>query len=154
MSIKYYKLKMLHEVADLSVVLSEYFPAPSLAALGIYELLINAIEHGNLGITHAEKQQLIFNGGFEDEINARQAMPENANKHVDVALFSSDEICIITITDQGAGFNWKQYIREYVADDDVHGRGIMLARNCGFDSVAYNDAGNSVICASKKIVQK
>ena len=44
-----------HAVRDLATLLSNICPDPQRVVVGMSELLINAVEHGNLGITYDEK---------------------------------------------------------------------------------------------------
>ena len=41
---------------------------PDLAGMGLVELLVNAVEHGNLGITFHEKSELLSAGRWEEEV--------------------------------------------------------------------------------------
>jgi hypothetical protein len=55
-------------------------PEPRSAVYGLNELLINAVEHGNLGITYDEKIKLVVEGRLESEIERRLALPQNQAK--------------------------------------------------------------------------
>ena len=44
-----YELRTLAEARMLAAHLSQYFPQPARVLFGIVEMLVNAIEHGNLG---------------------------------------------------------------------------------------------------------
>lgn len=49
--------RMMPNTEYLTTFLANFFPNPGQVILGISELLINAIEHGNLGITYGEKTE-------------------------------------------------------------------------------------------------
>lgn len=141
-----FKIQNLDEAKNLAELLAEECPNPILAALGINEILINAIEHGNLGITYNEKTQLDISQWLA-EINRRLAMPENKNKFVTVKVHRSPSQINIRITDEGDGFDWLQY---QTADKKEvlhnHGNGIIMAHNLSFQSMIYHGKGNDVEC--------
>ncbi len=140
----------IHSLGDaryLSTFLANYYPDSQRVLLGISELLINAIEHGNLGITYSDKTRLQNENKWEEEIMARQALPENEGKKVLVHFERTDNEIILTITDDGDGFDWQQYMK---IDPDrathSHGRGIALSNMLSFDSIEYRGTGNEVVC--------
>jgi signal transduction histidine kinase len=97
-------------------------------AMVIAELFLNAIEHGNLGITYAEKGQLLEDNTWQAEVDRRLALPENADKSVVVKLKRLNGSLQIEIEDKGPGFDFQKYLR---IDEsrlfDNHGRGIAIA---------------------------
>jgi hypothetical protein len=52
--------------------------------VGICELLLNAVEHSNLGITYEEKTRLDEPGTWEAEVHRRLRLPEYANTQAHV----------------------------------------------------------------------
>lgn len=114
---------------------------------GISELLINAVEHGNLGIQYAEKTALLHAGRWLSEVELRQASPDYNHKQVSVHMQRHADHMILQIDDEGDGFDWKKYM-EFNAEraSDPHGRGIAMANMLSFDKLAYQGKGNSVIC--------
>lgn len=50
---------MLQEALELAVVLSQLTPRPEDVAMGLSELLINAVEHGNLTFDDDETSTLL-----------------------------------------------------------------------------------------------
>ena len=140
-----FQVKTLGEAQDLARGLSTICPNPNLAVVGISELLINAIEHGNLAITYAEKSQYKRDNTWEAKITERQKEPKHRHKTVDVQFKKTETEFIIQITDQGAGFDSKKVIDlnpERLLD--THGRGIMMARNLVFKDLVYSPKGNQV----------
>ena len=112
-----------------------------------FELLINAVEHGNLGIQYAEKTALLHAGRWLSEVELRQASPDYNHKQVSVHMQRHADHMILQIDDEGDGFDWKKYM-EFNAEraSDPHGRGIAMANMLSFDKFAYQGKGNSVIC--------
>ena len=116
-------------------------------APGLVDLMVNAVEHGNLGVTYHEKAQLKLDGTWEDEIQRRLALPEYASRCAAVkAEFSSDLTELyFTISDQGEGFDWHKYL-EFDPERafDPNGRGIAMARLMSFKTMEYVGKGNVV----------
>ena len=139
--------RTLEEAHDLTVFLSSFFPEPERMVLGVSELLINAVEHGNLGITYEEKTELNKLGTWEEEIQRRLALPEHADKLVRVHYEKDEDEIILTISDEGSGFYWQRYLDiDPDRATDTHGRGIAMSRLMSFDTVRYEGRGNSVTC--------
>ena len=155
MPITHYQLRRLEELFALSSELAQHFPNPSNVQVGIYELLLNALEHGNLAIDEAQKLELVRAYRWQQEIERRLALPEYREKHVDVALAVEADKCSITITDQGEGFDWRRYMApavaaEMQARDRFCGLGLLMVRHAGFDAIVFNEKGNEVRCDVRK----
>lgn len=118
----------------------------SFIRMAIREIIINAIEHGNLEITFEEKTRELDNDNYFTYLKERQNNPEYSTRKVHVNYSVDEEKVEYIVVDEGKGFNYLQYIG---TEDEVneamltHGRGISLARNI-FDEVRYNEAGNAV----------
>lgn len=143
-----FRLHTLQQARQLSHVLASLYPDPQRVAVGISELLINAVEHGNLGISYHDKTQLLQTNSWETEIERRLALPEYAGKEVTVRLKRTAGSLTISITDQGDGFNWKQYLEISPARAfDPNGRGIAMSRLLSFDHVEFRGKGNEVVAS-------
>jgi len=145
-----YQLRTLPEVRTLASSLAGFYPHPQRVFLGISELLINAVEHGNLSISYAEKSRLLQEGKWEGEIERRLAMPEYENKMVAVTLEHKLHEISLTIRDDGPGFDSKKYM-ELSPDRafDPNGRGILMSKMTSFDSLEYLGKGNHVVALVK-----
>jgi len=140
-----FRLKTLAEAEHLAAFLANCFPDVERAVGGLAELLINAVEHGNFGITYAEKSKLVTDSTWREEIERRAEMPEHKNKEVTATYRRKPEGYYVTIIDQGKGFDWKNYLHiDPARASDNHGRGIAQANAMSFDKITYNDAGNEV----------
>lgn len=142
-----FQIKFLHEAQELSHFLSQACPNPNLAVVGILELLINAIEHGNLGIAYDEKSVLKRNNTWVQSIEERLMQPEHRHKKVDVVFARNSAEIKLQITDDGPGFHWEKYATfdpERVFH--THGRGITIAKDLTFSEINYIPPGNRVIC--------
>ncbi len=118
----------------------------------IREILINAIEHGNLGISFEEKSRVIEQGDFMDFLRQRQNDQRYANRKVQVRYVVNRTGLFLRITDEGDGFDHQGFLKRTESDDSLlmleHGRGLTMARNA-FDSVEFNAKGNQVTLKKK-----
>lgn len=142
-----FTLKTVEEANHLSVGLAQLFPDPEKVVLGIAEILINAIEHGNLGITYDEKTELNIKSAWLAEIERRQKLPENQHKCVLITYKKLPHHILLNVKDQGQGFEYQQYLSFDVSRScDNHGRGIAIANSLSFDKLEYIDGGHEVNC--------
>jgi CheY-like chemotaxis protein len=141
-----FELQNLDDVDNLAMLLAKICPDPNKAVLGLWELLINAVEHGNLGITYQEKSELIRENLWREEMDRRTRLPENALKKVVVEFEKSADVICFIIMDQGDGFDWKPFLKiSPKRVFDTHGRGIAMASNYSFDHIEYLGKGNKVM---------
>lgn len=141
-----FRFRTLEEARQVTLLVSKACPHPQRIALGLSELLVNAVEHGNLGVGYDEKSRLLKTGGWQEEVLRRQNLPENQNRYVIVTLNQNAERIQITVTDEGNGFDWAPFM-DFTPDRafDPHGRGISMARMLSFDMIQYQGRGNQVI---------
>ncbi len=145
-----FEARTLDDAQYLATFLAQFFPTPENVVYGISELLTNAIEHGNLGISYEEKTELNKTGRWFNEIERRLALPEYAAKSVLISYISEGEQITLTIKDEGDGFNWREYME--ISPERAmhnHGRGIALSKMMSFDQLEYVGNGNEVICKVK-----
>ncbi len=135
----------LQEARDLAVLLANACPEPKRVAVGLTELLLNAVEHGNLGISYQEKSRLREAERWDEEINRRLADPVYAAREVRVTYRREPTAICMVIEDQGDGFDFARYLdMDPVRAFDTHGRGIAMSRMLSFDVVEYHGCGNRV----------
>lgn len=140
-----FEFQTLAQARSLSTVLAKICPDPDMSGLGLMELMINAVEHGNLGITYADKSQLNLNGEWENEVLRRLEMEEFKDKTARVSFQRTTEAIIIDIEDDGPGFDYAQYLDfDPARAFDSHGRGIAMANQTSFDDLQYLGSGNHV----------
>jgi hypothetical protein len=119
--------------------------AKSGVSLVLTEMLMNAIEHGNCGITFEEKHaHLEKNGAIQELIAKKCRKPAIRKRRVRYSYDIRRDHSVHVIRDEGEGFNWRKHLGEseidYLAE---HGRGILLARE-NVERLRYNKAGNEV----------
>lgn len=141
-----FSIRTVEEAGQLASFIAHACPNPEAAVMGISELLINGVEHGNLGLTYAEKSQLKQEDRWQDEIMRRTALPENSGKEVRLHYHRAGDVITLRICDQGDGFAWQNYIEiDPERAFDPNGRGIALARMLSFNSITYEGCGNIAV---------
>ncbi len=142
-----FQFKTVEDAKALAILLGSSVPDPEMIIVGLTELMVNGVEHGNLGITYDEKKALKLDGAWEKEILNRQALSANQNKYCTALVSRSGTEFKIRITDQGAGFDWKKFQTIDMSRlADPNGRGIAMTMSSGFASITYNAIGNEVEC--------
>ena len=132
-----FSYRSLDESRVLTKLLAAACPEPDRVA--------NAVEHGNLEISYAEKSNLIENQQWLQEIEHRLKQAKYASRYVSVQFERNTNEINIEITDQGKGFDWQQYLEiSPERSIDTHGRGIAMAKILSFDDIEYKGNGNRV----------
>lgn len=146
----HFSFRTLEEGRNLASLLANATPDPEKVMVGLMELLLNAVEHGNLGITYDEKCQLRDKVLWMEEVERRLQLPENAKKQVSIAMKRLKKTIHFTIRDQGQGFDWRPYL-DFSPERvfDCNGRGIAMARALSFDHLEYRGCGNEVVAVVK-----
>jgi len=112
------------------------------------EALINAIAHGNLGVSipDGSNEELGVLAKAEQERN-----PTDKKAYVDIKV--DEKQATVVIRDEGKGFDWKN-VADPLSPDALlkpKGRGMLFMRAYA-DSVTYNEKGNEVtIVKTKKL---
>ena len=134
----------------LTKYLSRYMDAKraKLVRVAIREMIINAIEHGNLCITYEEKSRALAENRYFEFLAERQRDLRYRDRSVEIIYALGPERVAYRITDEGEGFDYEAYLTDASAIEnslnETHGRGIILARSV-FDEVRYNRKGNQVL---------
>jgi len=145
-----FRIRTFDQAEKLTTMLSLACPEPDRIALGLFELIANGIEHGNLGIDFEEKRQLIEQGKHRDEINRRLSLPENMDKYVEIRFEQDGNVVTFKIADCGDGFDVKTVLEREIAENTMAlGRGIELAKATSFDYLEYIGKGNRVLAVAK-----
>ena len=146
-----FKIHNLHECNLVASQVAHLCPEPHRVVTGISELLINALEHGNLRIGYQEKSNLMRSGMWQIEVERRLNARENLGGFIELEFNVAADTVQIRIRDQGPGFDWTPYM-DFDPDRafDPHGRGIAVARLSSFDDLEYIGVGNEVVATVKK----
>ncbi len=118
--------------------------------LGLREIIINAIEHGNLEISFEEKTAETDKDDYLAFLIERQKQPAYAGRSVTVEYHISPRRAVFRISDEGRGFDHRKYNTLSAKGDTelAHGRGIRMTLRV-FDRVRYNTRGNRVTLVKK-----
>jgi sigma-B regulation protein RsbU (phosphoserine phosphatase) len=113
--------------------------------LALREVILNAIEHGNLGLTYREKSRALETGTLEQLLVERARHPELGGRRVIVTARREDRRLTVQVLDEGSGFDWRALPDPTDAAHllSTHGRGVLLAR-LSVDAMTYNEKGNEV----------
>jgi len=114
--------------------------------VGLFELLMNAVEHGNCNITYSEKTKwLDEHGDILDLIRLKCKDIEIRRRKVFFSYKITREKSIFQIKDQGQGFDWRARMSnpDQGRGLELHGRGILMA-GLYVKNLRYNDRGNEV----------
>ena len=141
-----FAFRTLEEAREVGIFLSGLCPVPDVAVIGLVELLVNAVEHGNLGMSYAEKTRTRQEGIWEQEIQRRLELPEYRERQAEARLGRLPDAVRFTIRDGGAGFDWRKFLDfDPSRAFDPNGRGIAMARHMSFTELEYQGCGNVVV---------
>ena len=143
-----YRFVTMEDISSLVPVLAGMCPVPDVAAPGLSDLMVNAVEHGNLGVTYQEKSRLKWEGDWEAEIARRLVLPQFADRVATIRLERKSDSVVFTISDQGNGFEWDKFL-SFDPDRafDPNGRGIAMAKMMSFSTLEYHGKGNVVVAS-------
>jgi len=143
-----YRFVTLEDVSTLVPVLAAMCPVPDVVAPGLSDLMVNAVEHGNLGVTYQEKSLLKWEGDWEAEIACRLALPQFSGRVATVKVERNAGAVVFTIADEGSGFDWQRFLTfDPERAFDPNGRGIAMARMMSFATLEYQGRGNVVVAS-------
>ncbi|MDY0116730.1 MAG: SpoIIE family protein phosphatase [Sulfurimonadaceae bacterium] len=113
------------------------------------ELLLNAFEHGNLGISNSDKHNAIANGDYWDMI---EQLEKDCDKSIDIAIYTvhhlKNDYIITTITDEGEGFDTSVLRDILFKKENFNGRGVFISKRFS-NGIYYNSIGNSILIINK-----
>jgi PAS domain-containing protein len=110
------------------------------------EIIVNAIEHGNLQVNFEEKSASMQAGRYFEMLQERRLDPRYRSRKVVVEYSISAARATFRVTDEGEGFDHSRYAKGAgTPDEDLleHGRGLFITLGA-FDTVHFNEAGNQV----------
>ncbi len=118
-----------------------------LCRTALREMIINAIEHGNMQIGFEEKSHAMATNSYKQLLKERQRDPLVSKRHVSVSSLITAESAEFVVSDEGNGFDITEILSRTGFDPETgilpHGRGITITKGI-FDLVEYNSKGNSV----------
>lgn len=137
--------RTLDEARNLATMLALACPKPDVAAVGLVELLVNAVEHGNLEVGWELKSKLLQEGRWTEEIEYRLKGGYYGKRTARVDFTRFDDHIEVVVEDEGPGFDFAPFLDGTNKKRSLyHGRGILFARDMAFDAIEYFDKGNRV----------
>ena len=141
-----FSIRTVDDASQLASFIARACPNAEMVVMGISELLINAIEHGNLGLSYAEKSSLKRDDCWRPEIDRRAALATNIVKEVKLQFQRDMHSITLRVIDQGHGFDWQSFLEiDPERAFDPNGRGIALARLLSFSTLIYEGGGNTAV---------
>lgn len=141
-----FRLQTPDEARAVASLMASCFQDPEKALLGIYELLINAVEHGNLEIGYEGKAQLLQAGTLQHEIARRLTQAHYKDRTVEATVHKKPEGTYAIIQDSGRGFPWREFLQvDSARATHLNGRGIAKANHLSFDKLSFNEEGNRAV---------
>jgi anti-sigma regulatory factor (Ser/Thr protein kinase) len=119
--------------------------------LALGELIVNAVEHGNCGITYEEKTAAMEKGMSVVELVAERCKdPAIRRKRVEFLWDIGRYITTFVIRDEGPGFDVEAHLEKIAKQDklSLHGRGIQMAQMFSSE-LRYNGKGNEATLVIK-----
>jgi len=142
--------KTIKEINNIACTLANLCPEPEKAVSGLSELLMNAVEHGNLNISYDDKQKYLVENSLLEEIENRLNLPEYKDKKVNVFWEKDNNEIRFIIKDDGTGFFPDKYLElDPNRATHPHGRGIAMAKMLSFTHIEFIGCGNHVVATIK-----
>jgi len=115
--------------------------------IALREVIINSIEHGNLGVTFQDKTNAMESNRYFELIREKQIASDKRDKKVHIEYIINNDRAAFIISDEGEGFEHKDFLKENTNTNNemlAHGRGLSIIMNV-FDEVKFNKKGNLVM---------
>ncbi|MDJ0933039.1 ATP-binding protein [Breoghania sp.] len=139
-----FEFQTLEEAEKLSILLTENTPEPEKVRIGIWELLSNAVEHGNLGIIFEEKNRLLETGRFHQEVTRRLQLKRYRDRVARMTISAGHDSIHLQVRDDGLGFDFHKFLEGELQPERPNERGIRLVCGMCFDRLSYIGSGNTV----------
>jgi anti-sigma regulatory factor (Ser/Thr protein kinase) len=120
--------------------------------LVLNETLTNALLYGNLRIPSDLRESRGVDA-FWKTVTEREQDREFHTKEIVLRIECLEDRLLLTVSDQGEGFDWKGFMRAMAEDKEAganqsqrlatHGRGLFIVRHYA-DEIAWNEKGNEV----------
>ena len=140
-----FEFRTLEDALELAFQLAQFCPQPETALMGLSELMVNAVEHGNLEISYSEKSELCRANRWREEVARRLELPMYKRRVAQVRVERRPQAVRFEIRDEGPGFDWRKFTTfDPTRAFDPNGRGIALAQQIAFGELSYGEPGNLV----------
>jgi hypothetical protein len=135
------------QARDVALFIARACPQPRPVAVGLYVLMANGIEHGNLEFDTTEKAKGLADGSWARKLAARIADPAYADRRVRVRFHRGVRAISVLVQDDGPGIDAETAEMANPARAGYRGKTAKLARSLGFTQVNWLGTGNTVEAA-------
>lgn len=106
------------------------------------EMIMNAYEHGSLGIERLTKDRLIQEGTYDEYLKTRGNNPRKIAVETSCFIEGDAKILACEIRDEGGGFDLQEHLQELRINGDTltSGRGIRLTKRL-VDHLYFKEGG-------------
>ncbi|WP_291844806.1 hypothetical protein [Maricaulis sp.] len=139
-----FAIQTREQARDVAILLGRATPRPCATAVGLYVLLANAIEHGNLGFDTTEKAKGLAEGNWERKLAKRMAESLYEDRRARLRFQRGGRVLSFIIQDDGEGIDAETAEMADPSRAGYRGKGIKLAKSMGFGQVNYLGIGNTV----------
>ena len=120
-------------------------PESEMVQIALSELMLNAVEHGNLGLGFVRKGELMSCGAWRNEVERLLDTPAYLERFAYLRVELRPREVRFLIRDQGNGFDPGPYLNLNPARSvEPHGRGIAIARMLAFPDLVFLEGGRCV----------
>ncbi|RKR00399.1 hypothetical protein [Maricaulis maris] len=139
-----FSIQTREQARDVAIMLGRATPRPCATAVGLYVLLANAIEHGNLGFDATEKAKGLAEGNWQRKLAKRMTESLYEDRRVRLRFQRGGRILSFLIQDDGEGIDAETAEMADPSRAGYRGKGIKLAKSMGFGQINYLGIGNTV----------
>lgn len=140
-----FPFRTLGDVASLSMLVAGMCADSAVLQIALSELMVNAVEHGNLGLGFNRKRELMAAGEWRNEVERLLLLPGNAERFAWLRVECRPRELRVLIRDQGPGFDPAPYLNLNAERSvEPYGRGIAIARMLAFPELVFLDGGRCV----------
>ena len=137
-----FEFQSREEAAAVAQYVATLLPESVRVEFILMELMINAVEHGNLEIK-SDKAELVRRGELEAEVERRLSDPRFCDRVAWLEVSRERNRVTFVVGDAGPGFRWQEGSVLGIGDQPC-GRGLALARVMSSSGLAFNPEGNIV----------
>ncbi|WP_417498270.1 hypothetical protein [Maricaulis sp.] len=139
-----FSVQTLAQARQLAGFLGTAMPRACEMAVGLYVMLANAIELGNLGFSVAEKAQGLSTGTWERKLAKRLSEPTYASRRAQVEFQRGERLISILIQDDGDGITTGPEGQGNTLRSDYRARSTQLLKALGFAELAWLGGGSTL----------
>jgi response regulator of citrate/malate metabolism len=141
-------IKSLSKIIIRNVCDANFFDDEMQLILAIYEVLANAIYHGNLELDSKLKEEEFEK--FFNEADKRMKMSPYKDRKIFITSYFNKQFFKVVVRDEGKGFNWKMFMSDFNRGEELpYGRGFLIIFSV-FDEVTWNEQGNEITLVKYK----